>query len=125
MFVFGVLILLVVLWYWQKSTNAEEGALDLLDRLAAAEKKTVTANKASKSDVKKPATISDNQAEDLTRVKGIGPIFARRLAAAEIVTLKQLNELTAAKLADVLNISESRAEDILQEAKALAVVSVA
>ena len=26
-----------MLWYWQKSTSADDGALDLLDRLAAAE----------------------------------------------------------------------------------------
>lgn len=29
----------LVVWYWQKSTSAEDGALDLLDRLAASEAK--------------------------------------------------------------------------------------
>jgi hypothetical protein len=33
---FGVLVA-VLIWYWQKSTSAENGALTLLDRLAAAE----------------------------------------------------------------------------------------
>ena len=27
----------LIIWYWQKSTSAEEGALAVLDRLAAAE----------------------------------------------------------------------------------------
>lgn len=33
---FGIIIGLII-WYWQKSTTAEEGALAVLDRLAAAE----------------------------------------------------------------------------------------
>jgi hypothetical protein len=35
---FGVMVGALI-WYWQKSTSAEDGALALLDRLAAAEAK--------------------------------------------------------------------------------------
>lgn len=33
----------LIFWYWQKSTSAEDGALDLLDRLAVAEAKAQAA----------------------------------------------------------------------------------
>ena len=39
-FLLGLLIgvsISVIIWYWQKSTSAEDGALAVLDRLATAE----------------------------------------------------------------------------------------
>ena len=55
--------------------------------------------------------------EDLQQVKGIGPVFAKKLQAAGIETLGELTAVSPEKLAEVLSIPESRAETILIEAK--------
>ncbi len=106
----GVLVGLII-WYWQKSTSAEDGALDLLDRLAAAE--------ARLRGMKRPVTErpSPLPPDDLETVKGIGPVFARRLAASGIHRIVQLAATGEEQLADILQIRPGRAASILAEAR--------
>ena len=125
----GALIGLLI-WYWQKSTSAENGALALLDRLAAAESKVrelqaqlVNAGRQALSQtpaeiVKAPAAAIEAP-DDLQEVHGIGPVFAERLRGAGIDTFSGLAATGAAKLAQVLGVSIGRAESILAEARTL------
>ena len=123
---FGTLIG-VAIWYWQKSTSAEDGALDLLDKLADAERKMnrMRADFGQKvqQQVGGDTAVATTQSrptepDDLTQVKGIGPTYATRLQAANINTFAALKKLPVPELAAILNINESWAERILQEAQA-------
>lgn len=132
----------LIFWYWQKSTSAEDGALNLLDRLAEADRRLrqLTAELAGQVQtgslpaIKIPTTVTDEVpsflsrsadagqsppevVEDLTEVKGIGPVFADRLQAAGITNRRQLTAVSAAALAQILDSSESRAQQILAAAK--------
>jgi predicted flap endonuclease-1-like 5' DNA nuclease len=60
-----------------------------------------------------------SQPEDLQQVKGIGPVFDGRLRENGINAIDQLAALSAEKLADLLEIGENRAVDILAEAAQL------
>lgn len=106
----------LIFWYWQKSTSAEDGALDLLDRLAAAEAKMQAAQtRLAQFQREQAAVIPD----DLTEIKGIGPVFAQRLHAAHVATFSQVAALAAEQLAELLDIGQNRAADILSEAQKL------
>ena len=119
----------VAIWYWQKSTSAEDGALDLLDRLASAERKLnqmradfgqmVQQRVGEDTAVSVPATAQKPaEPDDLTQIKGIGPTYASRLYAADIKSYTAVKQLSVDKLAAILNINESWAERILNEAQA-------
>jgi len=119
----GALVALIV-WYWQKSTRAEDGALALLDRLKDAERKAremgegrVRGETATSTALSAGVFLS---ADDLQQVKGVGPVFAERLQSAGIATFAHLAALTAEKLAGILDIQEGRAGNILAEAKQFA-----
>ncbi|MEM7333233.1 MAG: helix-hairpin-helix domain-containing protein [Chloroflexota bacterium] len=105
----GAMVCLIY-WYWQKSTKAEDGALDLLDRLKRTEDALRKATQREET-----AVSSEIPTEDLTTIKGIGPTFASRLAQAGIHTKAQLKRLTVAQLAEILKIQPWRAENILNE----------
>lgn len=126
---FGIGILLcLVLWYWQKSTAAEDGALDLLDRLAKSESRLrEIQEKAQTAVITHPTQQTATQQmteeavtpDDLTRIKGVGPVFKGRLNKAGITQFTEVKALTVAKLAEILDIAEGRAEDILAEAQSI------
>ena len=129
----------LLFWYWQKSTSAEDGALSLLDKLAATEKRVRQLKMEMESGEAAPEALrniplpgriaevpsflrkergGEAEADDLTQVKGIGAVLNGRLQEAGIQTFAKLNALSAEKLADVLQIRLGRAENILAEAKA-------
>lgn len=113
-FFVGVLIgtlVCLLYWYYEKSTQAEDGALDLLDRLKRAEDRLRGVVSEAQTAVSAP-----KQVDDLTAVKGIGPVFADRLEKSGITSLAQLKALTTDQLVAVLNIQSGRAEQILKEA---------
>ena len=125
----GALVGLLV-WYWQKSTSAENGALALLDRLASAENKVrelqaqlVAAGRQALSQAPAPIVKAPSAAivtsDDLQQVRGVGPVFADRLRRAGISTFSHLATTGAEELARVLGVSTSRAENILAEAQNL------
>ncbi len=128
----------LLFWYWQKSTSAEDGALALLDKLAATEKrvrqlKTELAEGGTLPEALRriplpgraedvPSFLAKNRAEpagadDLTQIKGIGAVFNGRLQEAGVDSFVRLKALSAEKLADILQIRLGRAENILAEAK--------
>lgn len=135
---FGGLVGLLF-WYWQKSTSAEDGALALLDKLAATEKRArqfkETLERGEEPEVLRniplppsgtevPSFLSRSRSEDtaeagddLTQVKGIGAVFNGRLQAAGIRTFASLKTLSVEELANILQIRPGRAETILAEAK--------
>lgn len=139
---FGGLVGLLF-WYWQKSTSAEDGALALLDKLAATEKRArqfkETLERGEEPEVLRniplppvgtevPSFLSRARAEseaeaavgdDLTQVKGIGEVFNGRLQAAGITSFARLKALSAEEMASILHIRLGRAENILAEAKAM------
>ncbi len=124
-FVIGLTIgglLAVIFWYWQKSTSAEDGALELLDRLAAAEQRAarlrleLAGRPAPANQTAEPAA-TNAPPDDLTQVKGIGPTYARRLREAGIESLAQLTAVSPSDLAQILDSNESRAAAILTAAK--------
>ena len=129
----------LLFWYWQKSTSAEDGALTLLDKLAATEKRVRQLKMELESVGSEPAVLrtipvpgraaevpsflaknreAGPDQDDLTQIKGIGSVFNGRLQAAGIHRLAQLKELSAEKLADILQIRLGRAENILLAAQA-------
>ncbi len=130
----------LLFWYWQKSTSAEDGALALLDKLAATEKRVREIKMEMAGGVVEPEPVrgiplpnrptdlpsflsksrsGDSLPDDLTQVKGIGAVFNGRLHAADVQTFTQLKSLSAEKLADILQIRLGRAENILEEAENL------
>lgn len=140
-FFFGLLIggmAALIVWYYQKSTSAEDGALVLLDRLAEADRRlrqlmserlghgrgptspriqvTTAPTDEMPSFLQRTSTAV---AEDLTQVKGIGPVFANKLTEAGIHTVAGLITLTPVQLAAILEISDGRAENIIAAAQAM------
>lgn len=135
--IFGTLVGLLV-WYWYKSTSAEDGALELLDQMKVADNKIRhLENRLQVESVENYITLEPNgdnlppflasekvaepeavkSSEDLQRVKGIGSVFAQKLQAVDIDTLVELTAVSPQRLAEILNIPESRAESILAEAQ--------
>ncbi|HIP72576.1 MAG TPA: DUF4332 domain-containing protein [Anaerolineae bacterium] len=117
-------LLAVIFWYWQKSTSAEDGALELLDRLAAAERKAGRLRLELTRQPSPAVSPAEPEAEDLapddlTRVKGIGPTYARRLHEAGIESFAQLTAVSPQNLAQILRTNENRAAAILAAAKGL------
>lgn len=128
-FVIGLLLgtlAAAIVWYWQKSTRAEDGALDLLDRLRDTQARArqlqerLAAHPALESlPERSPETaVSSPKTDDLTQIKGIGAVFAGRLQQAGVRTIAALAGMDTARLAGILQTTESRAANILVEAAA-------
>ena len=111
------LLLCVVLWYWQKSTAAEDGALDLLERYAAMEKRVRQVGEGVTAVVSGSKTGSKEAPFDFGLIKGIGPVFSNRLHEVGITTVTGLAALTDEALAEMLDIGPGRAQAILTEAR--------
>ncbi len=109
----------ILVWYWQKSTSADEGALDLLDELAKAKGKirelqlggekemAVSQPGITLPPVKKAAKAS--AADDLTMINGIGPVYARRLQEAGITTFAALAAQDPERLGEIVKLREWQA----------------
>jgi len=116
-----------VIWYWQKSTSAEDGALALLDRLVSAENKLRKLGEERSRGSEEPPqptqpaeiveSLAQEHTDDMRQVKGIGPVYADKLRQAGIVTHGQLASTSREQLARILGASVQRAESILEEAR--------
>lgn len=60
-----------------------------------------------------------DDADDLSEIKGIGPVYKARLAAAGISRFDELAATPVARLAEVAEVAESRAEEWVDQARAL------
>jgi predicted flap endonuclease-1-like 5' DNA nuclease len=126
---FGVMAGFII-WYWQKSTSAEDGALALLDRLAAAENRLRKLGEErlrsteSRQDFDERYGIDQasvpEDGDDLQEVRGVGPVFADRLRQAGIISHRQLASTSQEQLARILGASSRRVEAILEEARQIA-----
>lgn len=136
-FLVGLLIgglLGIILWYWQKSTSAEDGALSVLDRLAASEGRVrdlearlrmastefVAAPESTKSVDPDPERTDDTvvTADNLQEIEGIGPTYARRLQSGGIHTFADLARQTPARVMEISAVrSEETAEAWIREAQ--------
>lgn len=115
------LLLCVILWYWQKSTAAEDGALELLERYAAQEKlwREKEQGKITAVPPLPPSPSTPTPPFSFLPIKGIGPIFNQRLQEAGMTTLADLLVTPADTLAELLNIGPNRAQAILANAQTL------
>lgn len=106
-FLLGFLIaslVAIIVWYYQKSTSAEDGALDVLERYAQAQARVrqLEGRPASHPPVSTSnyngGTITANgrnteiMTNQLQRIKGIGPGYAQRLVESGITSLLELAE---------------------------------
>lgn len=67
----------------------------------AAKKEAAPKKEAAKKPAAKKAPAKKAKADDLTKISGIGPVFAKRLAEEGITTYLQVTKLTAKKIADL------------------------
>lgn len=66
-----------------------------------------------------PTPDPTNVTDDLTKITGVGPVFAARLRAAGIDTFERVAEADDATLADVTGVAESRVEGWRRQASNL------
>lgn len=66
-----------------------------------------------------PALPEVRSATDLTRVNGIGPVYATRLEAAGISTIEQLASSQAESIASAAEVPVSRANSWIESARSL------
>lgn len=67
-----------------------------------------------------PPVTPETSDDDLSRVKGIGPVYRARLEQAGISTYSSLADATAAAVASAAEVSEPKAEDWVRQAGDLA-----
>ena len=104
---FGALICAIV-WYWQKST-ADEDALDLLDQLAAIQAKA--RHYAETAVSHSPMPLASHPPFDWEKINGIGPTYAQRLRAANIITLPDLAQADPARIGEIVKLQAWQAHD--------------
>lgn len=104
----------VAVWYWQKSTSAEEGALDLLDELAKVKARVrLLPEDGEMETAVSPATplTQSTTPDDLTAIHGIGPVYAHRLQEAGIHTFAALAAQSPERIAQITQLKEWHAAD--------------
>lgn len=69
---------------------------------------------------REPPAAPDGTPDDLSEVKGIGPVYSERLTEAGITTFSALAATPLPKLAEIAGVAESRAADWLRQAADLA-----
>ncbi len=111
----------VLVWYWQKSTSADEGALDLLDELAKAKAKIRELQGGSTKEtavplpnIPVPPAPKSAAPDDLTTINGIGPVYARRLQEAGITTFAALAAQDPERIAQIVQLKEWQAASPLE-----------
>ena len=94
----------------------------LKDKITGPPQTTVAPDEAPKFRVAPPAPEAPvaAQPDDLTEVKGIGPVFSARLAEAGITTFAGLAAADAAAIAETIGARDSQVEDWIGQAAHLA-----
>jgi polyhydroxyalkanoate synthase len=117
-FLIGLLIgglLALLLWYWQKSTSAEDGALDVLERLGEARRRIRELEAelaATRSDSpSRTSTYATTVPDNLEAIKGIGPTFAQRLREAGVKSFVDLSNQEPERLREITGLKEWQATD--------------
>jgi predicted flap endonuclease-1-like 5' DNA nuclease len=117
-FLIGLLIgglLALLFWYWQKSTSAEDGALDVLERLGEARRRIrELESELAKSGAGNPSrTVADATvaSDNLEAINGIGPTYARRLREAGVKTFADLSNQAPERLREITGLRDWQAAD--------------
>ena len=104
MFVLGLLLGWLAEWaidwyYWRgRLTRSAQENTDLRKQLASLQTRKTPIRLSAKN-----IPISDAQGNDnFQAIKGIGPVFAKRLNDAGVVTFKQLSRLKSRQLEEIL-----------------------
>jgi predicted flap endonuclease-1-like 5' DNA nuclease len=104
----------IIVWYYQKSTSAEDGALDVLDRYARSQARvrnlehqlaTLQLNPKQLAVEKPPVNRrkpTNKTPDDFRKINGIGPGYARRLEEAGITSFDQLASTSAEDLRQIV-----------------------
>ena len=66
-----------------------------------------------------PVVAPRSDADDLSAIRGIGPVFKARLAAAGISRFDELAALEADRIAGLAGVPESRAREWIDQARSL------
>lgn len=128
-FLIASLVALIV-WYYQKSTSAEDGALDVLNRYASSQARirdleeqlvaSTQFNSQEQARETRSVSLPDSyQPDDLQQIKGIGPAFAQSLSEAGVTTFAQLSQLTVGELREIVG-SRADVDRWIKEAATLA-----
>jgi predicted flap endonuclease-1-like 5' DNA nuclease len=91
------------------------------DRFTGPAPQPVTAEEAPKFRVPPPArpTATTGEADDLSEVKGIGPVYQARLEGAGIRSFAALGAADAVDLAERVEVPVSRVQDWIDKARRL------
>ena len=91
----------------------------LKDRLMGPEADPVTPEEAPRFRVAPVTHVSPGGQDDLSRVKGIGPVFRARLSEAGVATFADLARADAEALAARIDVAASRVDDWVDQARRL------
>lgn len=92
----------------------------LKDRILGPETTPVTPEEAPKFRVvPTPSKGGKTASEDLSQVKGIGPVYKARLVAGGITTFAALAKTPAPRIAEIAEVGEETAADWAKQASAL------
>ena len=89
----------------------------LRDRLVRPTVVPVSPEDAPAFRVSPPTAAARADADDLTEIKGIGPVFSARLAAAGISRFDELAATSGSRLAEIAGVPETRAAEWISQAR--------
>lgn len=107
-------LMAIIVWYYQKSTSAEDGALEVLDRYAQSQARVRQLEHELMSQGHDSDALSAGgqqadasrsafrQVDDLRLINGIGPGYAQRLEEAGITSFAQLAATNAVELKNIV-----------------------
>lgn len=91
----------------------------LKDRLMGPEAVPVTPEEAPRFRVAPATQVTADSQDDLSQVKGIGPVFRARLGEAGVSTFADLARADAEALATRIDVAASRVDDWVDQARRL------
>lgn len=89
----------------------------LRDRIA--KQQPATATPAAPFRVSPPLVAPRGDADDLSAIRGIGPVFKARLAAAGISRFDELTATAPERLAEIAGVPLARADEWVEQARSL------
>ena len=100
--------------------GAAIGAVAWMLRDRIAKPQPAPAPPAARFRVSPPPTAERTDGDDLAAIRGIGPVFKARLAAAGISRFDELAAASPDRLADIAGVPEPRAREWVDQARTLA-----
>jgi predicted flap endonuclease-1-like 5' DNA nuclease len=107
---FGFLVAIVVWWWLQDQSEMPQPVKEKSIVLPPEKKKTLPPKEKISAPVTKPKPVPVNP-DDLTRIDGIGPKYAKVLMDADVKTYAQLAAMDAEVVQDIFRVAVGRAPD--------------